>query len=132
MQGRPRRRAKIVLAACALTGTLLGVIGIRYLLSPESAAGSFGLPGQPAGHELHYIIGLRNLWLGALAVGLAALRQWHGLAVWFSIGGFVCFADARLVANATGTLPQIAFHLGCGVVFWFLAAVCWRSGNKRR
>ena len=132
MQGRPRRRAKIVLAVCALLGTLLGLIGIHYLLIPESAARTFGLPGRPSGHELHDIIGLRNLWLGALAVGLAALRQWHGLAVWFSIGGFVCFADAWLVANAAGELPQVAFHLACGVLFWCLAAVCWRSGNKGR
>ena len=105
-------------SVCALVGTLLGLIGLRYLLVPESAARTFGVPGRPAGHELHYIIGLRNLWLGALAVGLAALRQWHGLALWFAIGGFVCFADARLVANATGKLPQVAFHLGCGALGW--------------
>ena len=132
MQGSPRWSTKIVLAVCALAGTLVGLIGIHYLLIPESAARTFGLPGRPSGHELHDIIGLRNLWLGALAVGLAALRQWHGLAVWFSIGGFVCFADARLVANAAGELPQVAFHLACGVLFWCLAAVCWRSGNKGR
>ena len=118
MQGSPRWSTKIVLAVCALAGTLVGLIGMRYLLIPGSAARTFGLPGRPTGHELHDIIGLRNLWLGALAVGLAALRQWHGLAVWFSIGGFVCFADARLVANATGELPQVAFHLACAVLSW--------------
>ena len=128
MQGR--RTARILSLVGVLAGVLLGLIGIRYLSVPESAARTFGLPARPAGHELYYIVGLRNLWLGALAVGLAALRQWHGLALWFALGVGVCFADALIAANATGKLPQIAFHLVCGAICALLAGLCWRHAGK--
>jgi hypothetical protein len=123
-------RPKVILVLAALGGALLSFIGIRYLLVPEAAAKSFGLPARPVGHELYSIIGLRNLWLGALAIGLAALRQWHGLALWFGIGVVVCFSDALIAAKATGKVPQIAFHLACGVLCALLAGACW-GGRER-
>lgn len=121
-----------LVAAAVLAGTLLGVIGLRYLLIPESAARTFGVPGRPAGHELYYIIGLRNLWLAALAIGLAALRQWHGLALWFATGTLVCFADALIAANSTAKVPQVAFHLVCGLGCALLATLVWRRASKGR
>jgi len=124
------RTATLLLVAAVLAGSLLGVIGVRYLSVPESAARTFGIPGRPAGHELYYIIGLRNLWLAALAIGLAALRQWHGLALWFATGTVVCFADALIAANATGKLPQVAFHLVCGLGCALLATMAWRRARK--
>jgi len=130
MQGGKSKRATALLVIAGLGGVLLGVIGLRYLLVPESAARTFGVPGRPAGHELHYIIGLRNLWLGALAIGLAALRQWHGLALWFATGTVVCFADALIAATATGKLPQVAFHVLCGLLCILLAALCWRRAVR--
>jgi Domain of unknown function (DUF4267) len=90
------------------------------------------VPGRPAGHELHYIIGLRNLWLGVLAIGLAALRQWHGLTLWFVIGTAVCFADALIAAKATGKPPQVAFHVLCGLLCALLAGLCWGRAVKGR
>jgi hypothetical protein len=103
---------------------------VRYLLVPESAARTFGVPGRPSGHELYYIIGLRNLWLGLLAVALATLRQWRALALWFAMGTVVCFADATIAASSTGRLPQVAFHIACGVVCAGLAVVLWRVAAK--
>jgi uncharacterized protein DUF4267 len=123
-------RPKAILALAVLGGSLLSFIGIRYLLVPEAAAKSFGLPARPAGHELYSIIGLRNLWLGALAIGLAALRQWHGLVLWFGIGVVVCFSDALIAAKATGKAPQIAFHLACGLLCGLLAGACWRGRER--
>jgi len=99
---------------------------------PESAARTFGVPGRPAGHELYYIIGLRNLWLAALAIGLAALRQWHGLALWFATGTAVCFADALIAAHSTGKVPQVAFHFVCGLGCAVLATVAWRRARRGR
>jgi hypothetical protein len=97
---------------------------------PESAARTFGVPGRPAGYELHAIIGLRNIWLGLLAVSLAALRQWRALALWFAFGAAVCFADAVIVARATGAAPNVAFHVGCGFAFVVLALVLDRKARK--
>jgi hypothetical protein len=115
-----------ILGICIAGGVLLAVIGIRYLLVPEQAARTFGVPGRPAGYELHYIIGLRNLWLGLLAVGFALIRQWRALALWFALGTIVCFADAYIAGTSTGRLPQVAFHIGCGVACAGLAAALWR------
>jgi len=127
---RSRKTTLFLVTASILAGVLLGVIGLRYLLVPQSAARTFGVPGRPTGHELYYIIGLRNLWLAALAIGLAALRQWHGLALWFATGSLVCFADALIAANATGKVPQVAFHLVCGLLCILLATMVWRRAGK--
>jgi hypothetical protein len=127
---RSARFRRLVLVLCVIGGALLAVIGIRYLMVPESAARTFGVPGRPSGYELHYIIGLRNLWLGLLAVAFALLRQWRALTLWFAIGTIVCFADAAIAASSTGLLPQIAFHIGCGIACIGLAAATWRIGRK--
>jgi hypothetical protein len=119
-----------VVALSLIGGVLLAVIGIRYLLMPESAARTFGVPGRPDGHELYYIIGLRNVWLGLLAVAFAALREWRALALWFALGAIVCFADGSIAASSTGRLPQVAFHFGGGLAFVGLAAGCWRLGRQ--
>jgi len=121
---------RLLLIFSLLGGLLLVVIGVRYFLSPLAAARTFGVPGRPAGFELHYIVGLRNVWLGLLVVGLVVLRQWRGLALWFAIGTTVCFADAFLAASSTGRWPHIAFHVACGVGSIGLAIAAWRIAMK--
>lgn len=127
-----RRLKRALMVSSLLGGVLLAILGVRYLLMPESAARTFGVPGRPGGYELHYIIGLRNLWLGLLAIAFATLRQWRALALWFAIGTIVCFADAAIAASSSGRLPQIAFHVGCGVACLGLAAATWRIDAKGR
>ena len=92
---RPSPLQRWIIGISLAGGVLLAIIGVRYLLVPEQAAVTFGVPRGP-GHELYYIIGLRNVWLGLLAVAFATLRQWRALALWFAMGTIVCFADARL------------------------------------
>ena len=120
------RAERYLLGVCLLGGVLLTVIGVRYLLLPEQAARTFGLPAHPAGHELYAIIGVRNVWLGLLAIGFAALRQWRALALWFALGALVCFADAMIVAGARGPLPAFAFHIGSGLCCLALLPAVWR------
>jgi hypothetical protein len=122
-------RALLIIAT--LGGALLTFIGVRYLLVPESAARTFGVPARPTGHELYSIIGLRNVWLGLLVVGMALLRQWRALALWFAGGAIVCFADAGIAARALGELPQVAFHVGCGLCCSALFPVLWRAGTSQ-
>lgn len=121
-----------MLRLCLAGGALLVVLGVRYLLVPESAARTFGVPGRPAGYELHHIVGLRNVWLGLLVAGLAAWRQWQALALWFAIGTFVCFADAAIAASSTGRLPQVTFHAACGLGCIVLAIAAWRIAGTNR
>ena len=111
-------------------GVLLTVIGIRFFITPESAARTFGVPGRPEGYEFYTIIGLRNVWLGLLAVAFAAMREWRALALWFALGAIVCFADGSIAASSTGRVPQVAFHFACGVACVGLAAGCWRLGRQ--
>jgi hypothetical protein len=123
------RGKRVVLTVGLIGGLLLAVIGFRYLVVPQSAARTFGVPGHPTGFELHYIVGLRNLWLGLLAAALALLREWRALALWFTGAVAVCFADALVAATSTGGVPQVAFHVGCGIASSFLAALCWRGAR---
>jgi hypothetical protein len=130
--GKERRFHQAISAVCLIGGLLLAIIGIRYLLVPQSAARTFGLPGRPAGFELHYIVGLRNVWLGLLAIAFAALREWRALALWFAAATVVCFADGLIAATSTGGVPQVAFHLSCGVASAALATLCWRVARAQR
>jgi hypothetical protein len=119
-----------ILGVCLVGGVLLAMIGARYFLTPEGAARTFGVPVRPAGYELYYIIGLRNVWLGLLAVAFALLREWRALALWLGFGAVVCFADAGVVVSSTGRVPQIAFHIACGVACLGLSVLTWRRHNK--
>jgi hypothetical protein len=122
---KPPRRERLVRVTCLLGGALLMGIGVRYLIVPEAATLSFGVGKRPQGHELYYITGLRNLWLGALAVAFAALREWRALALWFAAGAFVCFADAAIAASSAGRWTHVLFHAGCGVACVALAVGAW-------
>jgi hypothetical protein len=124
------RTSRLIAVLGVLGGLLLTLIGIRYFVVPEQAALTFGVPRRPAGYELYFIVGLRNVWLGLLAVAFAALREWRALALWFALGTIVCLADAAIAASSTGRLPQIAFHVACGAACAVLAAVCWRVAAR--
>ncbi len=128
-QKRSRSQA-IVLAICLVGGALLFGIGVRYMLLPEAAALTFGIPRRPQHLELHYVTGLRNMWLGGLAIAFAALREWRALALWFAMASVVCFADAFVAAGSVGSWAHIAFHAGCGVASVALSWAAWREFLK--
>jgi hypothetical protein len=119
---------KIARLAAVLGGLLLIVIGLRFMLVPDDAARSFGLGRELSGTELHSIIGLRDVWLGALAAAFAWLKQWRALALWFGLGAVVCFADASIAFDSSGRTGPIAFHAISGALCLLLAAVFWRRG----
>jgi hypothetical protein len=121
------RFQRCLLAVCLFGGVLLTFIGIRFLVLPDAAARLFGVAAHPTGHEFHRIIGVRNIWLGLLAVGFAASRQWRALTLWFALGAIVCLCDAVIAAGSAGGLPQVAFHAGCGLCCIALAGALWRS-----
>jgi len=108
-------------------GGLLTLIGIRFLIVPESAAFTFGVGTSQSGSELHHIIGVRDIWLGALAVLFVLLREWRALAAWFLLAAGVCFYDAGIVFNSTANLWAIAFHCGSGVFCWKVGRACLKK-----
>lgn len=115
------RGERIMLGMAVFAGALLAVIGARFLISPEAAARTFGLAGRPEGFELHHAVGLRDLWLGLLAVALAWARQWRALALWFAFGAAVCLGDAVIAGLSRGRWPAVAFHVASGIVCAVLA-----------
>ena len=123
-------RQRLVLGLCFGGGVILTVLGARYFINPEHAARTFGVPDRPRGHELYYIIGLRNIWLGLLAIAFAALREWRALALWFTLGAIVCFADASIAATSTGRWAQTTFHIVCGLACIGVAAAAWRWAGR--
>jgi hypothetical protein len=123
---------RLSLTVCLVVGAILTVIGIRYILVPASAAYTFGVVDRSTGFELHYIIAGRNIWLGLLAMGLAAMREWRGLALWFGIGSIVCFFDAAIALTSSGRPVQVVFHIGSGIIFCALTVLFLRKERKMR
>ena len=123
---------RIVLVACGLGGVLLTVIGIRFLIVPGAAARMFGLTDPVRAFELHYVIGLRDIWLGLLAVAFAIMRNWHALALWFGLGALVCFGDAATAMISSGRPGPIAFHTASGVMCVALALLLLGRGTRQR
>ncbi|MFM2421561.1 MAG: hypothetical protein RL291_91 [Pseudomonadota bacterium] len=120
-------RAALVIAA--LTGCLMLIIGLRFLISPRSASHFFGIGSAPAAESLKWVIGLRDLWVGALALAFALLREWRALALWFGFGALVCFGDAIIVARALGPTSALAFHTTAGIICLALAAIFARRAR---
>lgn len=124
MGGRGKR---IVLVLGVLTGVVLAGIGVRFLVMPGAAAKFFGIDPAAPLPALHQAIGVRDLWLGGLAVALAAWRDWRALALWLALGSAVCFADAAIVAQSSGRWVSLVFHSASGVFCAGLAAAAWRA-----
>jgi hypothetical protein len=123
-------RDQRILAGAAVAGGVLVIIGARFLLWPETAARTFGVGARPEGSALSAIIGLRDVWLGVLALAFVGLREWRGLALWLGLGVLVCLADAALVAATTARPGPLAFHLASGLYCAVLAHLCARAGRR--
>jgi hypothetical protein len=124
------RRARILLWLSIAAGLTLFVIGVRFLAVPQSAARFFGIGGQQLSFDLHYVIALRDLWLAALLVVLALLRDWRGLALWFGLGAIVCLGDSWIATASSGRVLSVVFHLVSGVFCALLAAACWQRARR--
>lgn len=127
---KPRIRQRWLQGLAIAAGVALALIGVRFALVPRSAARFFGIdmPASPA--HLHYVIALRDIWLGLLLIVFALLRDWRSMALWLTFGAAVCFTDAVVVANATAWTGPLLFHFMSGVYCASLAIMCW--GEARR
>ncbi|MEQ1647674.1 MAG: DUF4267 domain-containing protein [Hyphomicrobiaceae bacterium] len=124
-----RTSDKSVLRLAAAAGVLLLVIGLRFIVWPTSAARTFGVPDLPTDVTLHQVVGFRDLWLGALLVGLCWYRQWRALSLWFGLATLVCLADATIVAQTTGKSLQLTFHVASAMVCTALARATWHRAE---
>jgi hypothetical protein len=125
------RLSRLLAGLGAAAGLVLLVIGIRFLVVPEAANRMFGLGSKPPAVVIDAVIGLRDLWLGGLAVAFAGLREWRALSLWLLMGAGVCLGDALIVANASGPPAALAFHGASGLFCGWLGWRCWRMAARR-
>lgn len=123
-----RRRGRAVVWLTVAASLLFVVIGVRFLVVPDGAARTFGLAPALA-HELHHMVGLRDLWLALLALAFALLREWRALALWFALGSLVCFADSLIVLMSSANPWAVGFHAGSGI---FCLALAWAARREGR
>jgi len=128
MKDHIRRRWLQGLAIAA--GVALAFIGVRFGLVPRSATRFFGIDAPASPAHLHYVIALRDIWLGLLLIVVALLCDWRSMALWLAFGAAVCFADAVIVAKATAWTGPLFFHVMSGIYCAALAIMCW--GEARR
>jgi len=126
MSQKTNRHTKLVFWLAVATGLVLSIIGLRFLLQPESAANFFGIDRRSPGFAPHAAIALRDLWLGLLLIALAVLRDWRAVALWLGLATLVCFGDAAIAAVSSGRAVSIAFHGGSGLFCGILATLAWR------
>lgn len=124
-------RAKRVMWLSIFGGGLLTLIGLRFLFVPQSAAMTFGLAPEFSGNEMHYVVGLRDIWLGGLAIAFAWLREWRALSFWFIGAAGCCFLDSGIVAASSANPFAMAFHIGSGVFCAFLARAAWALARQK-
>lgn len=117
---------------CVAAGVLLALIGVRFMIVPRTAANNFGLAKQITGYEFHYMVGLRDMWLGGLAIVLGVMREWRALMVWFALGAIVCMSDAGIVALSSGKAVAVGFHVLSGVFCGGMALAIRARLRKRR
>ena len=121
------RHRRVLRVLAALTGVVLLVIGIRFLLVPHQATRFFGIAPKEGSAGLHYVIGVRDIWLAAIIIVMSALSDWRGLAIWLGLGVFVCVADAAIAAHSSGKAMAVAFHLASAIFCGALGLACWRA-----
>lgn len=112
-------------------GALLMLIGVRFMIVPQSASFTFGVGSEVSGTELHQIIGVRDIWLGGMAVLFAVMREWRALAAWFILAAGVCIYDAGIVFSTTANAWAMAFHCASGVFCWKVGRACGRQSTTQ-
>lgn len=131
MTHRGRERlGDIVFWLAIATGVVLSVIGVRFLIAPETAATFFGIDRRNPGFAPHAAIALRDLWLGLLVVIFAILRDWRAVALWLVLATLVCFGDALIAASSSGRWVSVAFHSASGLFCGALANAAWRLARQ--
>lgn len=126
----PDRHQRWLIGLSVATGLALLVIGVRFITAPRHAAQFFGI-GTPSGpFDLHYVIGVRDLWLALAILALGWMREWRALAVMLGLGAIVCFADSAIAASSSGRTLSIMFHAASGVFCAGVALACWRMGQR--
>jgi hypothetical protein len=122
------------LIPAAVIGNALGlfVIGLRFLITPRSAALFFGLSDDASTYTFHQVIGLRDIWLASIILACLILRDWRMVCVCFGSGVFVCLGDSAIVWSLGGDSFAMWFHAITAVWFGLVSILSWRAFRRSR
>jgi hypothetical protein len=99
----------------ALLGIGITIVGVQYLVAPESTARSFGLSAWPSGEVLAWcnIKGARDLGMGLVTFVILGTAPWHVVG-WFVLAAAVIpIGDALTVLRYKGSkVLAYAMHGG--------------------
>ncbi|QVQ50801.1 DUF4267 domain-containing protein [Spiractinospora alimapuensis] len=120
----------MLIALAAAMCVAIIVVGVRFLVVPESGAADYGIAAAATGEAGPYLAvkGLRDLSFGVIGLTLLVVRQFRA-AGWVMIAvSLVPFGDAAIVV-ANGGSPALAYgmHGGTGVALVLVGALLLRD-----
>lgn len=89
----------------ALVGIGISIIGVQYLVAPESSARTFGLPAWPSGEALAWcnLKGARDLGIGLVTLVVLGTAPWHVVGWALLAAAVIPFGDAMIVLRYKGS-----------------------------
>ncbi|QSB14557.1 DUF4267 domain-containing protein [Natronosporangium hydrolyticum] len=98
-------RTPLILAG--LLGAGIIVIGLRFLISPETAATNFGVPATGSGEASAYLAtkGVRDIASGLFGLLLLARGLYRTLGGFLLLAALIPIVDTVIVLNHGGSLP---------------------------
>ena len=119
---------KISYAVAFVTGLGLLFLGIRFLVSPETAEAGYGIHFNEAGdYSFHYIKGIRDIFSGFLICIFCLVNGRRALGVTLLAGTIIPVTDMLIVLNKSynsvlQTMPHIIAIIICSVIGIILLA----------
>jgi uncharacterized membrane protein len=113
------RSVPILVTVAAVLCLGIIVIGVRFLLVPESSAAGYGVPASADGDAAAYLAikGLRDLASGVIGLVLLSTRQLRASGLFMLTASIIPFGDTAIVlAHGGSTLLAFAVHAGTGAV----------------
>jgi len=123
------RRAATGLAAVASVAIL--ALGLRAFLDPVAASVAFGLPMHTEAETTFVrVYGVRNAFLGAVALSFIALGMGRPLALLFSLATVLPLLDAVVIVSRIGFGHELVRHGGILCVLLLASASLWRANGS--
>jgi len=115
---------KISYAVAFVTGLGLLFLGMRFLVSPETAEAGYGIHFNEAGdYSFHYIKGIRDTLSGLLICVFVWLKERRALAITLLAGTMVPVADMCIVLSKHSNGMQQAVPHVIAIVICFVCGI---------
>jgi hypothetical protein len=90
----------ISISIAFLTGLGLIFLGVRFLLSPDTAEADFGIKFNEQGdYSFHYVKGIRDLFTGLIICIFILTKQTKALGITLLVGAIIPTVDMLIVLS---------------------------------